>query len=368
MPSRACLAVSYALLGLACAPADARQAAVPDKRIDAIFAEWDRADGPGCAATVLRDGKQVYRKGFGMASLEWGVPIGPDTVFYIASVSKQFTAAAIALLAEDGAIALEDDVRKYVPELPDYGKPITVKHLVHHTSGLRDYLFLSSLAGFDQADTYPLARALALIARQKGTHFPAGTQHRYSNTNYLLLSLIIERASGKSLREFADERIFKPLGMKNTRFYDDHTEIVEGRAMGHDGDAKNGWKLSRTSFALVGDGGLLTTVDDLVQWDRNFNDNKLGKQGQRLIERMTTPGKLDDGTPIGYGFGLGMDDYRGLPTVAHGGAFIGYRADMLRFPEQKLGVYVLCNNMSANPSKLTRAVADLVLEQRSNHP
>lgn len=343
-------------------------APVPAQRVDAVFAEWDRRDSPGCAATVVDDGKQVYRKGFGMASLELDVPIAPETVFYIASTSKQFAAASIALLAEQGRLALDDDVRKYVPELPDYGHTITVSHLVHHTSGLRDYLGLSSLAGRSAADSFPQALALRMIARQKATNYPPGSEYLYSNSNYFLLSLIVERVSGQSLREYADAHIFKPLGMARTQFYDDPERIVHGRTIGHTGNAKDGWKLQRTNFALVGDGGLLTTVDDLVQWERNFLDNRLGRGGPGLIRRLTRPGTLDDGKPIEYGFGLMMSRYRGLPTVSHGGSFLAYKADMLRFPEQRLGIFVLCNADAADPGRMSRAIADLYLADRFTEP
>ena len=352
----------------ACIQAAMAAPTVAPERIDAVFAQWNRSDSPGCAATVVDDGQVVYRKGFGMASLELDVPITPQTVFYIASTSKQFAAASIALLAEEGRIALDDDVRKYVPELPDYGRPITISHLVHHTSGLRDHLGLFGLAGGNAADAYPEARALRLIASQKATNYPPGTEYLYSNANYFLLSLIVKRASGMNLRQYADSRIFKPLGMRHTLFYDDASEIVHGRTIGHNGSAQEGWTLQRTNFDLVGDGGLLTTVDDLVLWERNFHHNRLGKGGQDLIQQLTTPGSLDDGTPIEYGFGLMMSHYRGLPTVSHGGSFLAYKADMLRFPQQRLGIYVLCNAGVATPGKASQAIADLYLAQAFTEP
>lgn len=356
-------------LALPAATGAAVPADVPAAAVDAVFAAWNRADTPGCAVSVLHDGQPLHRQGHGMASLELGAPIRPDTVFYIASVSKQFTAAAIALLAEDGALALDDDVRRYVPELPDYrasvdGRPITVAHLVHHTSGLRDYLTLASLAGHDVGDSLPLARALDLIARQQTLNFAPGSEYLYSNSNYLLMALIVERVSGQSLRAFADARIFAPLGMRHTAFHDDATRIVPRRATGHTGDAQRGYAQLRSGYALVGDGGLMTSVDDLQAWERNFHANRLGKGEPGLIERLTTPARLDDGTPIDYAFGLVASDYRGLPTIAHGGSFLAYRAQMLRFPTEAFAIFVLCNADSAEPDRYAREIADLYLADR----
>lgn len=336
--------------------------------VDALFAPWSRADSPGCAATVTRSGRQVYRRGFGMASLEQERPITPRTIFYIASTSKQFTAAAVALLAAQGRLSLDDDVRRHVPELPDYGHRMTVSHLVHHTSGLRDYLSLAWMAGRDEADSFPRAEALRIIARQRATLFPPGTAFRYSNTNYLLLSLIVERASGQSLGEFARQHIFQPLGMEHTQFYEDSTLPVRGRAASHTGNSRDGWRLKRSSFALVGDGGLLTTIDDLALWERNFLDNRLAGGGQALIRQLTTPGRLDDGTPLEYGFGLTMSRYRGLATVSHSGSFLAYQADMLRFPTQRLAIFVLCNHQDAQPWKISREIADLYLDREFTGP
>ena len=339
-----------------------------EEKVDAVFAEWNRKDSPGCAVTVVDDGKQIYRKGFGMASLELDAPITPQTVFYIASTSKQFAAAAIALLAEQGRLSLDDDVRQYVPELPQYQRTITVSQLIHHTSGLRDYLGLSELAGRSSADRFPQQLALRMIARQRATNFTPGSEHGYSNTNYFLLSVIVERVSGQTLRAFSDTHLFKPLGMRHTQFYDDPERIVPGRTIGHTGNAQEGWRLFRTNYALVGDGGLLTTVDDLAQWERNFLDNQLGKNKKEFIRRLTTPGKLDNGKVTDYAFGLNIGHYRGLPTVSHGGSFLAYNADMLRFPEQRLGIYVLCNADAADPHEMSQAIADLYLAHAFTEP
>jgi CubicO group peptidase (beta-lactamase class C family) len=217
--------------------------------VDAVFAEVDRTNTPGCSLAVTHDGKVIYSRGYGMANLEHGVANSPETVFYIASVSKQFTAATIVLLAEEGKVSLDDSVRKYVPELPPYADAVTLRHLIHHTSGLRDYLSLSSLAGRSDADSFPESEALRLIARQKALNFTPGTRHVYSNSGYFLLGLIAKRVTGKSLREAADERIFAPLGMTGTRFRDDRTAPLKHRADGHFKRDDGTWGVLRTSWS-----------------------------------------------------------------------------------------------------------------------
>lgn len=339
-------------------------APVAPQRIDSIFARYDRTAAPGCALGVYRDGRMAYTRGYGMADLNQGIAISPGTVFYIASTSKQFAAASIALLAEQGRLSLDDPVRRHVPELPAWADGITVGHLVYHTSGIRDYLGLWALSGRSFADEIPEAVALDLIARQRGVDFPAGTRWSYSNSGYFLLSVIVRRVTGQSLRDFAEAAIFGPLGMTSTHFHDDNTMIVPRRAEGYLPDGRGGFRIVRTSFALVGDGGLLTTVEDLLRWDRNFADNRLGRGGPALIELLTTPGRLSDGRALTYAFGLMPGRHRGLATIRHGGAFIGFRAELLRFPDQRLSVAVLCNDGTADPSDLAERVAAVYLGDR----
>jgi len=329
------------------------------ERVDAIFAEWDDSGSPGCALGVIEDGKFLYRRGYGLASLELDVPISSSTVFYIGSTSKQFVAASILLAEESGYLSLDDDIRKYIPEIPDYGKTITIRHLLHHTSGLRDYLTLWSLAGEEIEDIHSAAEALEMIARQEALNFEPGAEYLYSNSGYFLLSVIIERATGKSLREFAHENIFEPLGMTNTHFHDDHTRVVKGRAIGHLRRGDGSIALNMSNFAQVGSGGLYTSVDDLLLWDRNFYDNTLGQDN--LIDRMLVRGVLNDGDTLSYAAALMIGEYRGLRTVAHGGALGGYRAEFLRFPDQHFSVICLCNLAPMNPSGLARQVADIYL-------
>jgi CubicO group peptidase (beta-lactamase class C family) len=299
-----------------------------------------------------------------MADLNQAIAINPRTVFYIASTSKQFTAMSIALLAEQGRISLDDPVRKYVPELPDYASGVRIHHLVHHTSGIRDYLGLWGLSGRSFADEVPEAVALDLIARQRALDFEPGSRWSYSNSGYFLLSLIVKRVTHGSLRQFADENIFKPLRMLDTHFHDDKAMIVPRRAEGYEPDRAGGFHIVRTSFALVGDGGLLTTIEDLAKWDENFYHNVLGTRGQALIDQVTESGRLNSGEPTRYGFGLFGDEYRGLKTVEHGGSFIGYRAELLRFPSEHTSIGILCNDYTANPSQMAHRVTDIVLADR----
>ncbi len=333
-------------------------------RVDRVFRQYDRTDGPGCAVGVYRDGKLILAKGYGMADLEHDVPIAPDTVFYIGSTSKQFVTACIVLLAEEGKLALDDDVRKYVPELPDYGTPITIRQLVHHTSGIRDYLELWSLAGRDYLDHIPEAAVLELICAQKALNFEPGERHLYSNSCYFLLAVIVERACGKTLRQYADEAIFQPLGMTKTHFHDDPGFIIEDRAFGYaPADDGRGFRSLLMRFALVGSGGLYTTVEDLAHWVANFDDNRLGKASPSFVKTMHTKGRLRSGEEIGYAFALMHGEHRGMPTVHHGGALGGYRAQLLRFPEQRLAVAVLSNQAGFDVDTHAMRVADIFLPE-----
>ena len=358
MKTRTCFAFIALLAAGACLapvalPAEPASASPP---VDGIFKAYDSRQAPGCALGVIRDGEFVYRRGYGMANLEHGIPLTPQSVLRIGSTSKQFTAAAVALLADAGVIGLDDPVRRYFPDFPEWAEATTVRHLLHHSSGIRDYLQLAFLAGKGgDADHYTDDWVLQLLARQRETNFPPGEQHLYSNSGYLLMAHLVQRASGQSLRDYAAEHIFEPLGMNRSHFHDDHTEIVPGRATGY-APVGDGFRISMTTLDMVGDGGVFTTIDELLLWDRNFYDNRLGG-GPALIERLTTPGSLNNGETLDYAFGLGVENYRGLRMISHAGAFVGYRAEMIRFPEQRFSVAVLCNRADAAPDRLARAVA-----------
>ena len=353
---------SIFLLLLAMGSAIAQDAARNvQKQVDAVFAKWDSAVSPGCALSVIKDGQIIYKRGYGVADLDHDVPIQPNTVFHVASVSKQFTAMAILLLVQAGKLSPDDDVRKYIPEVPDFGARITIRNLIYHTSGLRDQWDLLNLAGWRYSlDLITDDDVLGLIARQKELNFQPGEKQLYSNTGYTLLGLIVKRVSGQSLREFTTERIFRPLGMSSTHFRDDHAEIVKHMAYGYvEGPAGKGYRLSVTNFDTVGPTSLLTTVEDLALWDENFYHPRVG--GAAVVGQQLERGRLNNGKELNYAFGLVPDTYRGLPTVHHGGTDAGYRAELLRFPEQHFSVACLCNDRAIFPVELARKVADIYL-------
>lgn len=331
------------------------------KEVDKIFAGWDKPDSPGCALGIIENGRFIYKRGYGMANLEYGIPLTSQSVFRIGSTSKQFTAMCIVLLEEEGQLSLDDNLRDYFPEMPDYAESITIRHLLHHTSGVRDYLTLMSLAGAREDDFYTDPEVVDLIIRQEELNFAPGDEFLYSNSGYFLLAEIVKRVTGDSMRVYAEGKIFKPLGMTHTHFHDDFTQIVKSRASGF-GRKKGGefW-INMTTLGMIGDGGVFTSVDDLLLWDQNFYDNKLGKADKRLIDKMLTPGVLNSGEKLDYAFGLGISEHKGLKMVSHGGSFVGFRADMIRFPEQKFSVIVLANLGNINPSRLAKKVADIYL-------
>ena len=334
---------------------------VAPQKVDQLFSVYDRPGSPGCSLGVIRDGDFIYRKAYGSASLELGVPLSPQSVFYMGSVSKQFTAAAVVLAAEQGYLSLDDDVRKYIPELPDYGHVITLRQMIHMTTGFRDYITLLHLSGNDDvADFQSPDDIFKIVVRQRGLNNIPGDEWIYSSTNYFLLGMVVKRATKKSLAEFAAENIFKPLGMSHTLFYDDHTIVVPGRVAAYDLGAHDTFQVDwSTTYEVLGASGLMSTVDDLLLWDRNFYTNRLGKGA--LVKELQTPGILNNGNTISYAMGLGLWDYRGLPIVDHGGALFGYQTELLRFPEEKFTVICLCNIGSAAPEELAREVADLYL-------
>ena len=344
------------------APAGA-QNTLPDsvgRAIDAVFSAYN-IRGPGCALGVYQDGKIAYSKGYGLANIEYNIPLTPKTPMIMGSVSKQFTAAAIALLAEQGRISLDDDIHKYLPELADYGRKITVRQLVHHTSGLRDWWALVDAAGMRPDDGYTVDDVVALASRQKNLNFDPGAEYNYSNTGYILLGVVVQRATGKTLRQFAAEQIFAPLGMTVSHFHDDHNEPVKGRAFAYSPIAgkPGSWTINVWNNDIVGQGGLMTTVEELQKWDENFYTGKVG--GKAFLARQLEQGKLNDGKTLPYAFGIQVGTYRGLPRVEHSGSTGGYRTDIARFPQQHTSVVTMCNVSTADAGGLAMRVADVVL-------
>jgi CubicO group peptidase (beta-lactamase class C family) len=337
------------------------------KAADEVFADLTKPGSPGCALAVARGGKILYEKGYGLANIEQGVEITPRTVLDIGSTSKQFTAASILLLERQGQLSIQDDVRKYLPEIPDYGHTITIRHLLNHTSGLRDYLTLFELAGVNTDSVTTDDDALAIIARQKALNFEPGSDWLYSNSGFFLLSVIVKRVSGKTLRQFATENIFEPLQMTQTVFRDEHTQLVPNRAMAYDSkEAGTGYALNVSYFEQTGDGAVHTSVEDLLKWDENFYSGKVG--GKDFLEEIQEPGRLNDGKTLDYAKGLFVGNYRGLRFVDHGGSWGGYRAQLLRFPEQHFSVACLCNLASANPEKRAQEIADVFLASEMKEP
>lgn len=329
------------------------------EKIEKIFKEWN-PESPGCVCAVNKGGETVFQKGYGMANLELDVPLSPDSVFYIASTSKQFTAASIGMLSLSGKVSLDSSIKEYIPEMPDYAKEITVKNLLHHTSGLRDYFRVLALKGWTEKEYLNNDMVVDLISRQKGVLFPPGEQFAYSNSNYVLLAEIVKRTSGKTLNEYSRKNLFEPLGMNNTHFDDNYETIVKNRvsSYGYNGDGKYFRFLK--AFDAVGDGNLLTTVNDLFKWGQNFKDHKVG--GKELTDLLLTRGKLNNGKEQDYAFGLMLGKYRGLDIVSHAGGFKGFRTQFMRFPEQDFSVAVLCNVVDANPTLIAQQVSDIFLE------
>ncbi|MEP6622606.1 MAG: serine hydrolase domain-containing protein [bacterium] len=349
------------LLGARAATSQTPTSAALTAAVDSVFSRYT-ATTPGCAVGIYRNGTTLLAKGYGLANVEYDVPITPTTPFIVGSVSKQFTAASIALLVEEKRISLTDDVRKYIPELPDYGTRITIDHLVHHTSGLRDWWELVGLAGMRFDDTYTVKDVLDMTARQRGLNFKPGDRYLYSNTGYILLGVVVQRVTGKSLRDFAAERFFGPLGMKDSHYQDDHRQTVRGRAYAYSPAVNGAYPINVWNNDLVGQGGVMTTVLDLAKWDENFYAGTVGGPG--FLARQLQRGRLNSDSVLAYAFGLEIGNYRGLPIVEHTGVTGGYRAVLTRFPAQHTSVAILCNISTATPDVLARRVADHVLSDK----
>ncbi|MCX6538222.1 MAG: serine hydrolase [Acidobacteria bacterium] len=334
--------------------------------VDRVFATFDSPDSPGCAVGLYKDGTIAYERGFGSADIEHNVPIAADTMFYAGSVSKQFTAMAVALAIKQGLFGLDDDIRKLIPELPDYGSPITVRHLIHHTSGLRDINTLMSIAGRRDEDAFDNDAVLRILARQKALNFKPGDEHLYSNSGYAMLALLVERAAHTSFAEFAAANIFAPLGMTATHFHTDLGRLVKNRALAYDRTALGAIRLNTPQNERAGAGGLFTSVHELLAWDENFYTGRVG--GRDVIAQLETPGKLNGGSPLVYAWGLQVGTYRGLPIVEHAGALGGFRAHIIRFRGQHFSAALLCNASAINPAALSRRVADVYLKDVFTQP
>ena len=324
--------------------------------VDAVFADLDR-DGPGAAVGVLLGGEVVHRAGYGVAHLDHGVPITSATVFDIASISKQFGAMSALLLEADGRLDLDEDVRAYVPELPDFGVRITPRHLIHHTSGIRDWVHVMSLAGLERSDVISFDRILRMLFEQRAVNFDPGAEYAYSNTGYNLLAKVVEARSGMSFREFTGRRIFEPLGMGRTHFSDDHLEVVPGRAESYAPEGGGGFARRPNQLTALASSSLNTTIDDFILWMRNYGTGEVG--GEEMVRTMLEQGVLNDGETLAYAHGLTAGEYRGLPTFGHGGSWAGYRTNFVRFPDQDLSIAVFCNVSDCDPAGRALRVAEV---------
>jgi CubicO group peptidase (beta-lactamase class C family) len=332
----------------------------PTAGIDSIFTDLDDPTSPGAAVAVVRDGQVIFREGYGSANLEHQIPITPSTVFDIASVSKQFAGFAVSTLVEDGTISLTDDVRRYIPELPEFGHTITLDHLVHHTSGLRDWPGTLAISGWRMDDVISFDQILTMAFNQQDLNFVPGAEYTYSNTGFNLLAEVVARATGTTFREWTHANIFQPLGMTSTHFHDNHLEVVANRAYGYAVGADDEYSAVPNGLTALGSSSLYTSVDDLAKWLSNFDDPRVG--GRTVIERMKTRGVLNDGSEIQYAFGVAIGEYRGSTTVSHGGSWASFRTHLVHFPEHRFGVVVLGNHSPFNPSEAAFRIADLFLE------
>lgn len=353
---------AYVLFGLTACGTESVGKGPVALSVDKVFADI-LADAPGAAVIVMKNGEVVHRAGYGMAHLDHGIRIGRDTVFDIASISKQFGAMAALLLEADGKLDFDADVRTYVPELPEFGHTITVRHLIHHTSGIRDWPHVMMLAGVQMSDVISFEKILSMLFQQESINFPPGSEYAYSNTGYNLLALTIERASGMSFREFTTERIFNPLGMANSHFSDNYNEVIPGRAESYhlpqSDDNGGAYQRSVNQLTALASSSLHTTIDDFGLWMKNYETGQVG--GKAVISRMTQQGVLTSGDTIDYAYGLSVSDYRDLPTYGHGGSWAGYRTSFLSFPEQNVSIAVFCNFANCEPARRAKDVSEIYL-------
>lgn len=328
-------------------------------RVDTVFRTFDRVDSPGCAVGVYRDGRILYARGYGMANLELGVPNTPRTVFDIGSISKEFTATAVVLLAQEGKLSLSDDVRKYFPELPAYANGVTIRHLLNHTSGIRDYFTLMNAGGRSLEGVGDTLDFLRLITRSTEPNFPIGTRYLYSNSGYALLGQLVYRVSGKPLPQFLQQRVLGPLGMSDSRSLSDHAVIIPNRAQGYAPRA-GAFVIAASQFDGTGGAGSMhATVEDFARWDHNWDEPTVG--GRALVDSLMVRGRLRNDSTISYALGVTVDTWRGLRTISHGGSWAGYRAHFVRFPEQHLSVTTFCNLTTSGPDTLALKVATVFL-------
>jgi CubicO group peptidase (beta-lactamase class C family) len=336
---RKCLLPLFAIVAFT-----ASSQSIPDSirgKIDSLFKNWNSPNAPGGAVGIIRNDSLIYAKGYGMANLELHIAITPRSIFYMCSVSKQFTGYCISLLVRQGKINLADDIHRYLPWMPEFGKKITVSHLLHHTSGIRDDIGLAAIAGVSLDGMLTQNAALQLLKKQRTLNFAPGDQYSYSNSNFVLLSEIVKTVSGQTFRDFADSAIFKPLGMIDSRFVDDYQELVTDRVPSYYSPDGKTYQNSNQNIYTLGDGGLFTNIDDMARWAMNFYNPKAGDK--KDIEQTTQKGRLNNGKEITYAFGIEVDSSRGWKRLSHNGGLAGYNTAIHIYPDLKMSFIVFGN-------------------------
>ena len=333
------------------------------KKINSLFKRWDNNSSPGYAIGIIRNDTLIYAKGYGMANLEYNIPITPETIFHMASVSKQFTAYSIVLLARQGKLKLDDDIHQYLPWFPDLKEKITIRNLLNHTSGVRDQWQLLAISGTRLDDVITQDQVIKILSKQQALNFKPGEEYSYSNSGFTMLSEIVKSVSGKSLRKFTDSAIFKPLGMTDTHFHDDYTEIVKNRSYSYQQTGNNHYANSILSYSVSGATSLFTNIDDMSKWVMNFYDHKVGDQ--KDIEQLTQKGILNSGKVLNYALGISVDKFNGQTRYSHNGADAGYRTSISVFPDLKMGFIVFSNLGSANPSEKADQIAGIFIKDPS---
>lgn len=329
------------------------------QKIDKIFSQWNNNNTPGVAIGVVRNDSLIYAKGYGMANLEYGIPVSPETIFHMASVSKQFAAYSIVLLASQGKLKLEDDVRQYLPWFPDLKEKITIRHLMNHTSGIRDQWQLLAISGTRIDDVITQEHIIKILSKQQALNFKPGDKYFYSNSGYTMLAEIVKSVTGKTLRQFTDSAIFKPLGMQQTHFHDDYVEIEKNRAYSYSRKNLFAFNNSVLSYSVAGATSLFTNISDLAKWAINFYTPVAGTAAD--IQQLVQNGKLNDGTEIDYALGIVNNKYKSYRQYSHSGGDAGFRTYFTVFPELKMGFMVFSNLGEVNTYEKTYQMVDLFI-------
>ena len=328
-------------------------------KVDRLFRQWDRPDSPGAAVVVVKDGAVVYLHGYGCADLEHRIPITPQTLFDVASVAKQFAGLSVAMLVEQGKLSLDDDIHKHLPDVPDFGTPITIRHLVHHTGGLRDWPETLALSDMDLEGQITLDTILEMVRRQRELDFAPGTQEQYSNTGYNLLAATIAKVTGQSFRTWSDRNLFQPLKMKHTLVCDNPTEVIVNRASSYAPDGKNRFRWMVSQLAAQGSSSLFISAEDMGRWLLNLQTARVG--GKAAIELMQQPGELNSGEKKNYAFGVVLGRHHGLTTVSHSGSWAGYRSHTIWVPEKRFAAAILANTSNMDTRDLALKITGLYL-------